>query len=270
MAYSNKEIIIKTIISNKILTSAYRICVLFFIKITKHVEQTLRQIDDVCYDRVKVDSELICGSDQIVQEEQYAIKTQSISNHHLHNCFNVASNGIHSETFPGGDFAHYQLVHEKERTTCRIRTFSRNKIMYLKALSIICVMEVLRVIRETLKQIDDVCYDRDQMQTALLPDKQDIEKSNNISITTKLLAIPKHHSINDPCSKQICYESFCNDKYRATIKATSSRVVKSKQLYPKGFSTKDAVLLRRTKLDIIFEEEEEDYQAALNRNANTL
>lgn len=270
MAESNKDTITKTIISNKILTSAYRICVSFFIKITRHVEQTLRQIDDVCYDRVKVDSELICGSDQIVQEEQYAITTKSISNHHLHNCFKAASNGIHLETSPGGNFAKFQLVHEKERTICRIRTFSQNKIMYVKTLCIICIMEILRVIRETLKQIDDVCYDRDQVQTALLPDQQDIEQSNNISFTTTLLAIPKHHYTNNPYSKQIFYEGFRDDKYKATIKATSSRVIKSKQFHQNDFSTKDTVLLRRTKLDIIFEEEEEANQTTLNRNANTL
>jgi len=269
MRDSNKEIMTKAIISNKILTSAYRICVIFFIKIARHVEETLKQIDDVCYDRVKVDSELIFGSDQIVQEEQYAIKRQSISNHHPLNCFNAASNGIHSENLPGSDFANFQLEHENGRTTCRIRTFSQNKIMYVKALCIICVMEILRVIRETLKQIDDVCYDRDQIQTALLPDQQGLEQSKNISFTTKLLTIQKHHSINNPCSKQTFYERFRNGKCRATIKPTTSRAIKSKQFYPNDISTKDAVLLRRTKLDIIFEEGEEYDQTRLNRNANT-
>ena len=229
MEANNKQIATKVTIPFRIirtktmvLTSVHKMCIVVFVGISRYIKETLKQIDDVCYDRIKVDPELVWGCEDKCNERHFAFEDESSIDHPHIPPLNPSPKCIRSETFPEINSAIDKIWRKSDRKTCYLKSLSQNYILLFKTFAIICLFEISRVIRETLEQIDDACYDRGEIQADLWQPQRTIKKFRMSSLTTRPQTSQKYRNTILERSNQIPSDTFSINKDRDATKISST------------------------------------------------
>jgi len=227
--------IANTIVKTKtmVLTSAYKLCIVFFVGISAYIKETLKQIDDVCYDRIKVDPELVWGCEEQFNDRNFVFEDEPSIHHRPITPGNTSAKRIRSETFPSINSAMDRICRKKNEQTWYLKTLSQNSMLLLKTLAIICLFEISRVIRETLEQIDDAVDDQVETQVDLWQHQHGSKKCTVSSFAAKSHTRQKNRNTLLEFSSQIPSETLSIKTDREGKNIFSSNTIDFKQFHPR-------------------------------------